>query len=189
MQVCFIQLSWLYLPIEVNLYSWQDIFHLCRPPPASPHLLLIFRVYISCQSGFRNDLHLPWFLASGQKLGRFERDKLDFPNGVTCEEPVMPSGARWAAALWCAVAAFCVFLTGRRWCSLTLYRLCFVTFSCLFGPGNLETIQKVWLGQISRTDPLNLPDPLAKVCKGQRFFLYPHKQNTKGKAKFSHIAT
>lgn len=95
----------------MNLYSWQDIFHLCRPPPASPHLLLIFRVYTSCQSGFHNDLHLPWFLESGQKLGRFERDKLNFPNGVTCEEPVMPSGARRAAALWCAVAAFCMFLT------------------------------------------------------------------------------
>lgn len=47
----------------------------------------------------------------------------------------MPSGARRAAALWRAVAAFCMFLTGRRWCSLTLYRLCLVTFSCLFGPG------------------------------------------------------
>lgn len=126
MQVFFVQLSWLYQPIEVNLYSWQDSFHLHRPPPASPNLPLIFRVYISCQSGFCNDLHLPWFLESGQKLGRFEWDKLDFPNGVTCEEPVMPSGARQAAALWCAVAAFCMFRPGRCWCRLTLY--CFVTF-------------------------------------------------------------
>lgn len=140
MKVSFIQLSWLYLPIEVNLDSWQDIFHLHRPPPASPNLPLIFRVYISCQSGFCNDLHLPWFLESGQKLGRFERDKLDFPNGVTGEEPVMPSGARQAAALLCAVAAFCMFLSGRCWCRLTLY--CVVTF-CL---GRKIERQKVQLG-------------------------------------------
>lgn len=81
--------------------------------PPRLNLPLIFRVYISCQSGFCNDLHLPWFLESGQKLGRFERDKLDFPSGVTCEEPVMPSGARQAAALLSAVAAFCMFLSGR----------------------------------------------------------------------------
>lgn len=140
--IYFIQLCWVYLSIQVDLYNWQGIFHSRCPPPDSSHLLLIFRVYIICQSGFLNDLHLTWFPESGQKLGRFERDKLDFSIGVLCEDPVMPSGTQRAADLWCAVAALlfvCLLLPGAG------FVWHFIVFVLLLPPVCVDQRIKRWI--------------------------------------------